>query len=146
MLTDLISQSEVPCEKERYYNGHVDVTIYHPRSLPYQYLGECKIYKGFKRHCDGCDQLLNRYSSGRDMRGFLLEFFTRRGMYQLIGKLKDQFDRSFPLRMTGTSQDHTQIKGAFISMHSHFTEAQVEVLHIGCNLFHPPTKGKRGLD
>jgi hypothetical protein len=144
MLTDLIDNSGVPCQKERYHNGHVDVTIAHPRSLPYQYLGECKIYNGFKRHCDGCDQLLNRYSSGRDMRGFLLEFFTRPRMYWLLQGLRNNFDQTSPLKMKRTSHDHALIKGAFVSVHAHFTNTDVEVLHIGCNLYNPAHAKRKG--
>jgi hypothetical protein len=137
MLSDLMRQSAIPCEKESYRNGHVDITVIHPRMRHYQYLGECKIYAGFKRHCSGCDQLLNRYSSGRNARGFLLEFFNRRGMYRLLQGLKKQFDQDSPLAMKGRSRQHEHIKGAFISLHKHFTSAEVEVLHLGCNLYTP---------
>jgi hypothetical protein len=136
MLSDLIKYA-APCGKESYRNGHVDVAIGHPRKEQFQYLGECKIYNGFKRHCGGCDQLLNRYSSGRDVRGFVLEFFNRPGMYKLLGDLKTQFDQKVPLKMKGSSTPHDHIKGAFISLHTHFTQTDVEVLHLGCNLYIP---------
>jgi hypothetical protein len=137
MLADLIRHSGIPCEKESYRNGHVDVTIAHPRLKQYQYLGECKIYAGFKRHCNGCHQLLNRYSSGRDLRGFLLEFVGRPQMYKLLQELREEFDQSLPLKMKGKSYDQGRIKGAFISIHTHFTNAEVQVLHLGCNLYCP---------
>src|SRR6267378_8585890 len=91
MVTDLINHSGIACEEECSHKGHVDVTIGHLTSVPYQYLDKGKIYAGFKRHCEGCDQLLNRYSSGLDMRGFLLEFFTRRRIYQLLRGLRHKF-------------------------------------------------------
>lgn len=137
MLTDLLRQSGIPCEKESYRNGHVDIAVGHPRMKQYQYLGECKIYAGFKRHCNGCSQLLSRYSSGRDLRGFLLEFFNRPGMYRLLDKLKKRFDLDGPLGMSGSSREHRQIKGAFLSVHRHFTDSKVEVLHLGCSLYIP---------
>lgn len=137
MLTDLIRHSGIPCEKESYRNGHVDITVNHPRMRRYQYLGECKIYNGFNRHCGGCNQLLKRYMSGRDMRGFLLEFFKRPGMYKLLQELKNKFDSTSPLSMKGKTQEHKQIKGAFVSLHTHFTASKVEVLHLGCNLYFP---------
>jgi hypothetical protein len=135
MLTDLISRSAVPCQKEGYRNGHVDIIVGHPRLKHFQYLGECKIYKGFRHHCSGCEQLLNRYSTGRDMRGFLLEFFNRSDMYKLLQTLKTKFDTVFPLEMKAPSKEHGHIKGAFVSLHSHFTSTDVEVLHLGCNLY-----------
>jgi hypothetical protein len=143
MLSDLIRQAAIPCAKEVYRNGHVDVAIGHPRKQQFQYLGECKIYDGFIRHCGGCDQLLNRYSSGRDVRGFVLEFFNRPGMYALLDSLKARFDQDFPLEMKNSSTPHGHIKGAFISLHTHFTQTDVEVLHLGCNLHIPGiTKSK----
>lgn len=133
MLSDLINQAAIPCEKESYRNGHVDITISHPHQ-PFQYLGECKIYSGFKTHWNGCDQLLNRYSSGRDSRGFVLEFFRRPEMYALLAALKDRFDKEFPHEMKGSSTTH-HIKGAFVTLHTHFTKTDIEVLHLGCNLY-----------
>ena len=134
MLSDLIRQAAIPCAKEVYRNGHVDVAIGHPRKQQFQYLGECKIYDGFRKHCGGCDQLLNRYSSGRDVRGFVLEFFNQPGMYALLTALKAQFDEDFPLEMKGSTITH-HIKGAFVSLHTHFTQTDFEVLHLGCNLY-----------
>jgi hypothetical protein len=136
MLSNLIRYA-APCEKESYRNGHVDVAIGHPRKQQFQYLGECKIFGGFKKHCGGCDQLLNRYSSGRDVRGFVLEFFDRPRMYKLLADLKTDFDQRVPLKMKGSSKPHDHIKGAFISLHTHFTQTDVEVLHLGCNLYIP---------
>jgi hypothetical protein len=142
MLSDLIRQAAIPCEKEVYRNGHVDVAIGHPRKPQFQYLGECKIYDGFRKHCRGCDQLLNRYLSGRDLRGFVLEFFDEPGMYSLLEVLKTQFDEDLPLEMKGSSTTH-HIKGAFITLHRHFTKTEVEVLHLGCNLYVRGTQNQR---
>ena len=142
MLSDLIRQAAIPCAKEVFRNGHVDVAIGHPRKQQFQYLGECKIYDGFRKHCRGCDQLLNRYSSGRDLRGFVLEFFYEPRMYLLLEVLKTQFDEDRPLQMKGSSRTH-HIKGAFITLHTHFTETDVEVLHLGCNLYIRGTQNQR---
>ena len=135
MLSNLIGYA-ARCEKESYRNGHVDVAIRHARKQ-FQYLGECKIFGGFEKHCAGCNQLLNRYSSGRDARGFVLEFFNRPRMYELLADLRTNFDQKIPLKMKGSAKSHDHIKGAFLSLHRHFTQTYIEVLHLGCNLYIP---------
>src|SRR5262245_9622697 len=74
-LKDRLNGAAVPCEAESYSNGHVDLTITHPRHPTMRYLGECKIWKGYSWHHSGCEQLLRRYMTGREARGFVLEFF-----------------------------------------------------------------------
>lgn len=68
MLTKLLSAASIPTESEGYHNGHVDVTVRDPLGRSYAVLGECKVYRGYEHHCDGCKQLLGRYSSGRSAR------------------------------------------------------------------------------
>jgi hypothetical protein len=142
MLSDLIQQALIPCEKEPYRNGHVDIAISHPFKQ-FQCLGECKIFNGYKTQWNGCDQLLHRYSSGRDSRGFVLGFFRQPEMYALLATLKARFDKEFPHEMKGSSTPHSHIKGAFVTLHTHFTKTDIEVLHLGCNLHVPGlTKSK----
>ena len=39
--------------------------------------------------------------------------------------------------MKRSSTPHTHIKGTFISLHTHFTQTEVEVSHLGCNFYIP---------
>ena len=136
LLTELLVAASIPATSEGYHNGHVDVTVNHPAGRPFLILGECKIYKGYEQHCEGCKQLLVRYSSGRSARTFCLEFFRTAEMYDKLQKLRAEFNSRRPLEQTEDAIDHP-IKGAFVTMHKHFTAATVEVLHPGCNVFHP---------
>lgn len=135
-LSDLLSAASIPTCAERCWNGHVDVTISHPVGERFTFLGECKIYDGFERHCKGCDQLLNRYSTGRNGRVFCLEFCKHRGMYDKLGKIRIRMDDERPLGQISSSKGHF-ISGAFITSHKHWSRATVAILHLGCNLFHP---------
>lgn len=134
MLAQLLRQAMLPAVAEGYHNGHTDVMVSHPRKLPMAMLGECKIYRGYKQHHDGCKQVLDRYSSGRASRAFCLEFFMVDGMYAKLANLRTEFDHQQPLGQIGVSADH-RLKGAFLTLHKHFTAAQLELLHLGCNLF-----------
>jgi len=121
---------------EPYVNGHVDLAITHPALKHLSMLGECKIYRSFTVHLGGCGQLLKRYMSGRFRRGFCLEFFKVPEMYVKLSELKVRFDREQPLSQQGLAVDHS-IRGAFLTVHTHFTGVSAEILHLGCNVFHP---------
>lgn len=136
LLSELLTAASIPAVSEGYHNGHVDLTIKHPAGRPFLVLGECKIYRGYKHHCAGCKQLLVRYSSGRSARTFCLDFFQRPKMYEKLQRLRDAFNASRPLEQIDDAADHA-IKGAFVTLHKHFTAANVEVLHLGCNVYHP---------
>jgi hypothetical protein len=135
-LTQLLASASVPTVAEGYHNGHVDVTIRQPAGQRFLMLGECKIYDGFEHHCTGCRQLLIRYSSGRSARSFCLDFFHKPDMYEKLRRLREEFDAQRPLDQVDGTRDH-RIKGAFLTAHRHVTAAIIEVLHLGCNVFHP---------
>jgi hypothetical protein len=136
LLAQLLVAGSLSAVAEGYHNGHVDVTVSHPAGLAGAMLGECKIYRGLEHHCEGCEQLLKRYSSGRSARAFCLDFFTKPGMYEKLKKLREEFDAKRPLDQLDNATDHG-IKGAFPTAHKHFTAAVVELLHLGCNVYHP---------
>jgi len=79
ILVDMLSLAGCSATAERSVNGHVDVVIECMMAGRWKYLGECKIYKGFKYHVDGCAQLLG-YCTGRERRAFMLVFFTASNM------------------------------------------------------------------
>lgn len=136
LLSQLLTAGGVQALAEGYHNGHVDIILSDPTGRFGKMLGECKIYRGPRYHCDGCGQLLNRYHSGRTRRGMCLDFFLTDGMYAKLGELRKHVDHELPHRQQRASADH-KIKGGFVTPHMHFTETEVEVLHCGCNVFHP---------
>lgn len=135
ILVKLLVAASIRATAEGYHNGHVDVTVEHER-LPLIYLGECKIHDGYEWHLKGCTQVLDRYSSGRASRTFVLDFFKAKGMYEKLNALMGRFKTERPLRQQGDPRGHA-LKGAFVSTHMHWTETPVEILHIGCNTYHP---------
>jgi hypothetical protein len=107
----------VPCVAEGLTNGHVDITITHPRRPELVMLGECKIWDGYDWHLSGCQQLLRRYATGRCRRSACIEFFDKPGMYGFLTKLMSEFDSLLPESMVGVARVHAVIKGAFVTSH-----------------------------
>lgn len=134
MLADMLWLAGFDAAAEAHTNGHVDVTIRHYEPGRFTYLGECKIYKGYTHHRDGCGQVLG-YCTGRDRRAFCLDFFKVQGMYPKLAALQKRFDDQPDLGQQGKSRAHHFIKGAFLTTHRHLSSgADVELLHLGCNL------------
>ena len=121
--------------QEEHSNGHVDVTIVADHCVPLRRkLGEAKIYRGLAYHLDGLDQLLNRYSTGREGRGLLIEYFRTRDIAGLVEQLRKDMDATHPYGQKINTADHVH-KWSFLSMHSHSSGEAVEVAHVGCNLY-----------
>lgn len=139
LMTDLLSCGGVPAVSEGNHNGHVDILISHPSDKLAKLLCECKKYNGYEVHCDGCNQLLKRYHSGRASRAYCIEFFPTRDMYGKLTKLRRDFDNKTPHEQEEPGRDHW-IKGSFVTVHLHFTGTTVEIVHIGCNVYHPDAK------
>lgn len=134
LLASLLRAAAIDAVAEEYHNGHVDVTVTHHVRKAWRVLGECKLYDGYKHHCNGCAQVLKRYASGRARRVLCLDYFLKEGMYTKLQELRDAFDSDLPHAMSGICKDHS-IKGGFVSSHQHATGIFVEILHIGCNLY-----------
>lgn len=135
-LALLLQAAGLDAASEPYHNGHVDVLVRQPAKRHFVMLGECKIYRGYKHHLEGCTQIMKRYASGREARTFSLDFFQQPEMYAKLIELREGFDANRPLDEDGGPEDH-RIKGAFLTRHKHFTATIVEILHLGCNVFHP---------
>jgi len=140
-LCDLLERAAIPCVAEGYSNGHVDVTVTHPRVARFVVLGECKMWNGQARHRAACAQLLDRYATGREAGGFVLEFVGVRGMYRLLSELRSSLGIERPPSMVSGPKNHPDIEGGFHTTHEHHTGALVVVFHIGCNVFHPSHEG-----
>lgn len=120
---------------ETHSNGHVDLFIKvdhcHPERIK---LGEAKIYRGPQYHIKGLEQLLGRYTTGRETRGLLLVYYRDQGIADLVGKIRTEMDKTLPMQQQGKTIDHA-IKWSFLSKHTHSSGDDNEIGHIGCNLF-----------
>lgn len=127
--------------RETNSNGHVDITIMADHCMPMRKkLGEAKIYDGPEYHFKGLQQLLGRYTTGREGRGMLVVYFRKRNIAGLVKKLREKMDTDLPFSQQGPTTDHL-IKWSFISKHMHSCGENLEVGHIGCNLFIESTEG-----
>jgi hypothetical protein len=132
LLADFLNMSGYQATAERFVNGHVDVVVEHAFGGRWKYLGECRIYDGFKYHVAGCEQLLG-YCTGRERRAFCMDFFRVVGMFDKLRAVREQMDQERPLAQSAESADHG-IRGAFVTPHRHTSGAAVEILHLGCNI------------
>jgi hypothetical protein len=116
-------------------NGHVDLTIEAKYCVPARYkLGEAKIYNGPEYHLKGLEQLLGRYTTGREGRGLFIIYVRKKDIAGKIKKLRQFMDDDLPMEQQGETKDHV-LKWAFISTHLHSSGEELDVGHIGCDLF-----------
>lgn len=121
--------------QEEHSNGHVDITIEAEHCVPARRkLGEAKIYAGPSYHEKGLEQLIGRYSTGREIRGVLLNYVRKADIAELIKHLRQSLDKSLPQKQKGPTQDH-KLKWSFSSVHDHSSGEDLAVDHIGCNLY-----------
>lgn len=126
---------------EAHSNGHVDLIIEADHCVPERIrLGEAKIYDGPEYHLKGLEQLLRRYTTGREGRGLLIVYFRKQNIAGLVTKLRAKMDADLPCSQQGPTSDH-QIKWSFLSKHAHSCGENLEVGHIGCNLYIESTGG-----
>lgn len=120
--------------REGYSNGRVDLTIKsESMTFPQRRLAEAKIYAGPAYHEQAIEQLISRYSTGRQGRGYVVEYFKKPGIADLVIKLRKKADADLPMRQHGATCDHT-MKWAYISNHWHASEELIHVVHINVNL------------
>jgi len=135
----LVASLSVPglnITQESHYNGHVDFTIEADHCLPPRIkLGEAKIYDGPVYHFKGLTQLLGRYSTGNEGRGLLITYVQKKDIAGLIKKLRLAMDNDLPMSQKDKTKDHI-LKWSFISTHKHCSGEDLEVCHIGCNLYY----------
>ena len=121
--------------QEEHSNGHVDLTIEAEHCVPVRRkLGEAKIYSSPSYHEKGLGQLINRYSTGREARGLLLNYVRKANIVDLIKNLRNSLDTDLPLKQKGPTQDH-KLKWSFSSTHGHSSGEDLVIDHIGCNLY-----------
>jgi len=121
--------------QQAHSNGHVDITIETGDFLPSRRrLGEAKIYHGPQYHKEGLEQLIHRYSTGRQQSGFLLEYFKVADIKQLVTKIREYMDINKPCAQNGLSRDHS-INWSFVTEHLHSSGELIRVVHLSCNLY-----------
>lgn len=121
--------------QETHSNGHVDLTIVADHCVPARRkLGEAKIYHGPAYHFEGLNQLLTRYTTGREGGGLLIVYFQCANIAGLIQELRNRMDIDLPSQQQGPTMDH-RLRWAFRSSHAHSSGEQVAIAHIGCNLY-----------
>ena len=135
VLAASLTTGEISVTQEQNSNGHVDLTIkLNNSAFPRTKLGEAKIWRGKEYHIKGLDQLLNRYTTGRECRGFVISYVKQKDITGLFIDLRKHIDSSKPFNLEGLCLDHN-IKWSFLSNHKHNSGELIAVCHIGCNLF-----------
>jgi hypothetical protein len=116
-------------------NGHVDLTIEALGCIPARVkLGEAKIYSGPAYHVKGMQQLLQRYTTGREGPGLVIAYVRKQDIKGLIEKLRSHLDTELPLAQQGACENHP-LKWSLLTVHLHSSGESVQVGHIGCNLY-----------
>ena len=78
-------------------NGHVDLTFKFPLNTPARVsLGEAKIYDGPEYHVKGLEQLINRYTTGRESRCVILAYVKKANVKGLMEKVREHFEEKRP--------------------------------------------------
>jgi hypothetical protein len=130
-----LSMPGLTVTRETHSNGRVDLTIEADHCTPARRkLGEAKIYDGPAYHFAGLEQLLNRYTTGREGPGLLITYVRKENIAGLIKKLREKMDDDHPCQQQGKTADHN-LKWSFRSAHAHSCGANLEVSHVGCNLY-----------
>ncbi|AGI21887.1 hypothetical protein H681_00025 [Pseudomonas sp. ATCC 13867] len=133
-LAAALSMPGLSVVREGYSNGRVDLTI---KSESIQSserrLAEAKIYAGSAKHVQAIQQLVSRYSTGRQSRGYVVEYIQKPGISDIVVKLRAKADIGFPVNQQGTTCDH-RMKWAYISDHRHTSQELIRVVHINVNL------------
>jgi hypothetical protein len=134
-LTAFLTMPGLRVTQQAHTNGHVDLTIEAEYAPPLRRrLGEAKIYNGPEYHEKGLEQLVQRYETGREGSGVLVEYVKKPNIKGLVGKLKEHMDAKRPCSQSGVSQDH-RIHWSFVTRHMHSSGELVRVIHLGCNLY-----------
>ncbi|WP_207494516.1 hypothetical protein [Aridibaculum aurantiacum] len=135
ILAAALTTPELLVTREQNSNGHVDLTATLIRSSPKKVkLGEAKIWNGNKYHVKGLGQLLTRYTTGRECRGFVISYVKAKNIKDLFESLREYIDKEKPFDLDGICKKH-DIKWSFLSTHRHSSGESVSVCHVGCNLF-----------
>lgn len=121
--------------RETYTNGHVDITITAEHSSPLrQVLAEAKIWDGPAYHVKGLEQLLRRYSTGRDSGGLVITYVTQRDIATKVADLCTYLNQKKPCDQQGDA-NRLAYKWSLCSVHKHSSGELIRVGHFACNCY-----------
>jgi hypothetical protein len=136
-LAAALSMPGLSVVREGYSNGRVDLTIKSESlSSPEQRLAEAKIYDGPAYHAQAIGQLISRYATGRQPKGYVIEYVKKAGINGIVTKLRKQADIDLPVEQLGPTSGHV-MKWAYVSQHQHSSEEVLRVVHVNVNLHRP---------
>ena len=136
-LADLLTRGGLPTTAEPHVNGHVDLVVSHFEADRYRVLGECKLDRGPKYHCDGTTQVLD-YCSGAEKRALCIGFCKKPDVQGRMKETRRHFINPGDCHDVEETRDHS-LPWSFLGVHRHSSGGTVEVLHIACNLYEPST-------
>jgi hypothetical protein len=123
--------------QEAQSNGHVDITIEAEHFPPIRRrLGEAKIHHSPSYHVRGLKQLVNRYATGREGMGLIIEYVKKPNIKDLVTRIRAHLDSTKPCAQESESKDH-RIRWAFTTYHQHSSGERFRVLHLSRNLHRP---------
>ena len=134
-LSDLLSQGGLPTTAEPYVNGHVDLVVSHFEAGKYKMLGECKLDRGPKYHCEGAAQVLG-YCSGAEKRALCISFCKKPDVSGRMVETRQHFADPGDCHDVDETKDH-HLPWSFIGVHHHASGETIQILHIACNLHEP---------
>lgn len=133
----LNSTKGLTATQESNSNGHVDLTIRADLCEPPRLmLGEAKIFNYYSWHEKGLQQLVQRYSTGREERGLLLVYVKKDDVKGRMEKIRKELDQKLPCNQLKASSDHPR-QWSFLTSHKHHSGEEIEVWHLGANLYNP---------
>lgn len=135
MIAIALNNQFISVTRESHNRGHVDISIISKLPPIRRRLGEAKIYGGPVYHVQGLSQLIDRYSTGRETFGFILEYVKKPNIKELVEKIRKHLDNELPCKQVSKTEDHST-KWAFSSYHKHSSGEVIEVLHLNCNLYY----------
>ena len=97
-LAAALSMPGLSVVREGYSNGRVDLTIKSESvKSTEKRLAEAKIYSGPSYHSKAIAQLISRYSTGRQSRGYVLEYVASPDISNIVLKLRNRADKELPV-------------------------------------------------
>jgi hypothetical protein len=134
-LSDLLTRGGLQATAESHVNGHVDLVVRHFEAGRYRMLGECKIDRGPKHHCDGTTQLLG-YCGGSERRAMCICFCQKPNVKARLADVREHFEGASTCHFVSETRDN-ELPWSFVGVHRHASGTSIEILHISCNLHEP---------
>ena len=133
-LAGILTMPGLRVTQETNSNGHVDLTIEAEHCTPARVkLGEAKIYASPSYHMKGVSQLLERYTTGRELPGLLINYVRQKDIKGITEKLRVALDKKRPENQVSACEDH-KLKWSLTTKHKHRSGEVVSLYHVGCNL------------